>query len=87
MDLASFQAANSPLNQSFAVQLIEKEEGRPWPPPALEAPCLLIVVPITFYPQTQGEIAYASELGAGFRFQGNTVRAGLPQSVEGLAVT
>ncbi|AHF86782.1 hypothetical protein RLEG3_25645 [Rhizobium leguminosarum bv. trifolii WSM1689] len=30
----------------------------PQTPPALQTPCLLIVVPITFYPQTQGEIAY-----------------------------
>ncbi|TAU97365.1 hypothetical protein ELI38_15985 [Rhizobium leguminosarum] len=37
---------------------VAEATGASLSPPALHAPCLLIVVPITFYPQTQGEIAY-----------------------------
>ncbi|NKJ98280.1 hypothetical protein GFL80_01885 [Rhizobium leguminosarum bv. viciae] len=36
---------------------VAEATGASLTPPALHAPCLLIVVPITSYPQTQGEIA------------------------------
>ncbi len=52
-------------------------------PPALHAPCLLIVVPITFYPQMQGEIARC----AGWALVPRNAKqikvpAGLPQGSE-----